>query len=58
MTIDERFVSTFVNFSGKTTTKNLSDAIEGNLARKRKNLLAPEKSGKKMIFFIDDINMP
>ena len=31
MNIDEGFVSTFVNFSGKTTTKNLQDAFEGNL---------------------------
>lgn len=58
MNIDESFVSTFVNFSGKTTTKNLQDAFEGNLQLKRKNLLAPEKSGKRMIFFIDDVNMP
>jgi dynein heavy chain len=36
----------------------LQDAFEGNLARKRKTLLAPEQAGKKMIFFIDDVNMP
>lgn len=54
----ETFVTTFVNFSGKTSTKNLQDAFEGNLARKRKTLLAPEQAGKKMIFFIDDVNMP
>lgn len=59
MNIDtETFVTTFVNFSGKTSTKNLQDAFEGNLARKRKTLLAPEQAGKKMIFFIDDVNMP
>jgi len=54
----DKFVFTFVNFSGKTSTKNLQDAFEGNLARKRKTLLAPEQAGKKMIFFIDDVNMP
>lgn len=47
----------FVNFSGKTSTKNLQDAFEGNLEAKRKTLLGP-KAGKKMIFFIDDVNMP
>ena len=53
----EHFVNAFVNFSGKTTTKNLQDAFEGNLEAKRKTLLGPP-GGKKMIFFIDDVNMP
>jgi len=54
---DSAIVNAFVNFSGKTTTKNLQDAFEGNLDAKRKNLLGPP-GGKKMIFFIDDVNMP
>jgi len=54
---DESLVSTFVNFSGKTTSRNLQDAFEGNLDPKRKTLLGPP-AGKKMIFFIDDVNMP
>jgi dynein heavy chain len=53
----ENIVSAFVNFSGKTTTKNLTDAFEDKLEAKRKTLLGPV-SGKKMIFFIDDVNMP
>lgn len=53
----EDIVYAFVNFSGKTTTKNLQDAFEGNLEAKRKTLLGPP-GGKKMIFFIDDVNMP
>ena len=53
----EKIVSAFINFSGKTSTKNLVDAVEGNLDAPRKNLLQP-KAGKKMIFFIDDVNMP
>mmetsp|Transcript_9795 Transcript_9795/g.9586 ORF Transcript_9795/g.9586 Transcript_9795/m.9586 type:complete len:148 (+) Transcript_9795:514-957(+) len=52
----ENVVYAFVNFSGKTTTKNLQDAFEGNLEAKRKTLGPP--GGKKMIFFIDDVNMP
>jgi dynein heavy chain len=51
------YVSAFVNFSGKTTTQNLQAAFEGNLEAKRKTLLGPP-GGKKMIFFIDDLNMP
>lgn len=57
MKAPEHIVSAMVNFSGKTSTKNLQDAFEGNLEAKRKTLLGPP-GGKKMIFFIDDINMP
>jgi dynein heavy chain len=53
----DTIVDACVNFSGKTTTKNLQDAFEGNLEAKRKTLLGPP-GGKKMIFFIDDVNMP
>ena len=56
-TAPDTIVSACVNFSGKTTTKNLQDAFEGNLEAKRKTLLGPP-GGKKMIFFIDDVNMP
>ena len=56
-TAPDDVVSACVNFSGKTTCKNLQDAFEGNLEAKRKTLLGPP-GGKKMIFFIDDVNMP
>jgi dynein heavy chain len=58
MTTDDSIDPAFVNFSGKTTCKNLQDAFEGNLALKRKNLLKPKVVNTKKIFFIDDINMP
>jgi dynein heavy chain len=58
MTSDERVDPAFVNFSGKTTCKNLQDAFEGNLDLKRKNLLAPKMPNTRKVFFIDDINMP
>lgn len=54
---NSEYIHACVNFSGKTTTKNLQDAFEGNLEAKRKTLLGPP-GGKKMIFFIDDVNMP
>ena len=50
-------VSAFVNFSGKTQSKNLQDVFESKLEKKRKTLLGPP-GGKKMIFFLDDVNMP
>jgi len=57
MKSEEAIVSAFVNFSGKTSCRNLQDAFEGNLEAKRKTLLGPP-AGKKMIFFVDDVNMP
>ena len=57
MNAPENLLSAFINFSGKTSTTNLVDAIEGNLDALRKNMLQP-KAGKKMVFFIDDVNMP
>lgn len=58
MTANEQIDPAFVNFSGKTTCKNLQDAFEGNLEQKRKNLLAPKVLGSRKIFLIDDVNMP
>jgi len=57
MNAPENLLSAFINFSGKTSTTNLVDAVEGNLDALRKNMLQP-KAGKKMVFFIDDVNMP
>ena len=57
MNSPENLLSAFINFSGKTSTANLVDAVEGNLDALRKNMLQP-KAGKKMVFFIDDVNMP
>ena len=53
----EQLLSGFINFSGKTSTTNLVDAISNNLNAPRKNMLQP-KAGKQMVFFIDDVNMP
>lgn len=53
----ESMVSAFVNFSGKTQSKNLQDVFESKLEKKRKTLLGPP-GGKKMMFFLDDVNMP
>jgi len=46
-----------VNFSGKTTTQNLVNAFESKLEQRRRDVLGA-KPGKRMIFFVDDVNMP
>jgi dynein heavy chain len=53
----ENYVSGFCQLSGKTTSRNLQDSFESKLIKKRKTLLGPP-GGKKMIYFIDDVNMP
>lgn len=39
MNAPENLMSAFVNFSGKTSTKNMTDSVEGNLDAIRKNKL-------------------
>lgn len=46
-----------VNFSGKTTTQNLVNAFESKLEQRRRDVLGA-KPGRKMIIFVDDVNMP
>jgi dynein heavy chain len=46
-----------MGYSAQTKPRNLKDVLEGKLEKKRKNLLGPP-AGKKMLFFIDDLNMP
>jgi dynein heavy chain len=52
-----KFVSHTMGYSAQTTPTNLKDIMEGKLDKKRKNLLGPP-AGKKMLYFVDDLNMP
>ncbi len=47
----------FVNFSAKTSARNLQDLFESKLDKKGKRY-APHSGKKMMIFFVDDVNMP
>jgi dynein heavy chain len=46
-----------VNYSAQTTPANVREVFETRLEKKRKNLLGPP-AGKKMVVFVDDLNMP
>ena len=47
-----------INFSSRTTSKNFLDIIEENIDKRSLKSYGPKSTGKKMIFFIDDLNMP
>ena len=51
------YVSFSMAYSAQTKPANLKDVMESKLEKKRKNLLGPP-AGKKMLMFIDDLNMP
>jgi len=56
-TCDEKFTSASKNFSAQTSASNLQAFFEEKLEKLRKNLLGPP-TGKTMVLFIDDLNMP
>jgi len=50
------FVNTSANFSAQTSSANIMDLLYDKLMQRGRDLGPP--SGKKMVFFVDDINMP
>lgn len=46
-----------VNMSAQTTSQNIQDSIESRLEKRTMGHFAPAL-GKKMIAFLDDLNMP
>ncbi|ERL87542.1 hypothetical protein D910_04933 [Dendroctonus ponderosae] len=53
----EHFVPATMNFSAQTSSMRTQEIIELKLERKKKTLLGAPL-GKKVIIFIDDVNMP
>ena len=49
--------SMVINFSAQTGSKSLQETIEGNLEKRTKGVFAPV-GGKKLVTFVDDMNMP
>jgi dynein heavy chain len=55
----DKFSHTVMNFSAQTSTKNLLDVYldKDKFTKKRRTEIGP-LGGKRMVFFVDDINMP
>lgn len=55
----DKFSYTIMNFSAQTSTKNLLDVYldKDKFTKKRRTEIGP-LGGKRMVFFVDDINMP
>ncbi len=55
----DKFSYTVMNFSAQTSTKNLLDVYldKDKFTKKRRTEIGP-LGGKRMVFFVDDINMP
>eukprot|EP00741_Cyanophora_paradoxa_P024938 tig00000056_g24072.t1 len=55
--LDETTSSLIMNFSAQTSSKRVQEIIEGRLEKRTKDVYAPT-GGKRMVLFIDDLNMP
>jgi dynein heavy chain len=54
----EKYMFLNINFSSRTSSLDFQNIIEENIDKRTFKNYGPKASGKKMIVFIDDMNMP
>ena len=56
-TLDEKWTSLTINFSSQTTSNRVQEIVESRIEKRTKNVFCPP-GGKRMLTFVDDLNMP
>ena len=54
---EDDVIPVFINFSAQTSSSRTQEMIEARLEKRKKTLLGAP-IGKKLIYFVDDVNMP
>jgi dynein heavy chain len=54
----EAYVYLNVNFSSRTSSADFQGIVNENIDRKSGKIFGPKTVGKKLIIFVDDLNMP
>lgn len=57
LAVQHNMLSAFLNFSAQTSSLAAQDMLESRLEKRRRTLLGPPV-GKRLICFVDDVNMP
>ena len=54
----DEFMKLEINFSSRTTSKDLQANLEDNIEKRSGRIFGPKIVGKKLILMIDDLHMP
>ncbi|XP_060806154.1 dynein axonemal heavy chain 1-like [Amyelois transitella] len=55
--LHKKFICEFIVFSARTSANQTQDVIDNKLERRRRGVFGPPPT-KRLVFFIDDLNMP